>query len=85
MKKTLGLFLVLFVGIQQLVYAQTGIGTNSPNDQAVLEIQSVDKGVLFPSISLTSTTTFLGGISATSFPHEYAGLQHQHGNDYNRS
>ena len=66
MKKTLGLFLVLFVGIQQLVYAQTGIGTNSPNDQAVLEIQSVDKGVLFPSISLTSTTTFLGGISATA-------------------
>ena len=66
MKKTLGLFLVLFVGIQQLVYAQTGIGTNSPNEQAVLEIQSVDKGVLFPSISLTSTTTFLGGISATA-------------------
>ena len=66
MKKTLGLFLVLFVGTQQLVFAQTGIGTNSPNDQAVLEIQSVDKGVLFPSISLTSTTTFLGGISATA-------------------
>ena len=66
MKKTLGLFLVLFVGIQKLVYAQTGIGTNSPNEQAVLEIQSVDKGVLFPSISLTSTTTFLGGISATA-------------------
>ena len=66
MKKTLGVFLVLFVGIQQLSYAQTGIGTNSPNEQAVLEIQSVDKGVLFPSISLTSTTTFLGGISATA-------------------
>ena len=66
MKKTLGLFLVLFVGLQKLVYAQTGIGTNSPNEQAVLEIQSVDKGVLFPSISLTSTTTFLGGISATA-------------------
>ena len=66
MKNIFGLFLVLFVGIQQLVYAQTGIGTNSPNEQAVLDIQSVDKGVLFPSISLTSTTTFLGGISATA-------------------
>ena len=66
MKSISCLFLVLFVGIQQLVYAQTGIGTNSPNEQAVLEIQSVDKGVLFPSISLTSTTTFLGGISATA-------------------
>ena len=64
-----GLILILFIWTSlfvNLVFAQTGIGTNSPNDQAVLEIQSVDKGVLFPSISLTSTTTFLGGISATA-------------------
>ena len=64
-----GLILILFIWTSlfvNFVYAQTGIGTNSPNEQAVLEIQSVDKGVLFPSISLTSTTTFLGGISATA-------------------
>ena len=37
--------------------AQTGIGTNQPNAQSVLDIQSVDKGI-FPSISLTASTTF---------------------------
>ena len=58
-------FVFFFLSIR-LTFSQEGIGTNSPNEQAVLEIQSVDKGVLFPSISLTSTTTFLGGISATA-------------------
>ena len=42
----------------------------------------MEKGVLFTYISLTSTTTFLWGIS---FPHQYAGLHHQHGNEYSRS
>lgn len=36
--------------------AQVGIGTPSPNASAMLEINSKNKGVLFPSIALTSTT-----------------------------
>ena len=47
-------FVFFFLSIR-LIFSQEGIGTNSPNEQAVLEIQSVDKGVLFPSKSLTST------------------------------
>lgn len=36
--------------------AQVGIGTSSPNPSAMLEINSANKGVLFPSVSLDSET-----------------------------
>jgi hypothetical protein len=38
------------------IYAQVGIGTPHPNPSAMLEISSKNKGVLFPSIALTSIT-----------------------------
>ena len=37
-------------------FAQVGIGTPNPNSSAMLEINSNNKGVLFPRIALTSTT-----------------------------
>ena len=50
------------------VWAQYGIGTNTPNASAALEIESPDKGVLIPSITLTSTSTFapITGTASTS-------------------
>ncbi|MEI6866296.1 MAG: hypothetical protein V5787_09700, partial [Flavicella sp.] len=35
-------------------YSQVGIGTNSPNESAMLDIVSSDQGVLIPQIALTS-------------------------------
>ncbi len=60
---TLALLLFLLCGS---LYAQDGLGTNAPNPQAILDLQSNDKGVLLPQISLTASTTFLGGVTATA-------------------
>lgn len=38
----------------------TGIGTTTPDDSAILDITSTDKGILGPRISLTSATMQLG-------------------------
>ncbi|MEK9602901.1 MAG: hypothetical protein VW127_00575 [Flavobacteriaceae bacterium] len=46
--------------------AQQGIGTVTPNDNAALEIQSPDKGLLIPRISLTNSSTLFLGVIATS-------------------
>jgi len=47
---------LLFVLASYGAYSQTGIGTLNPNPSAQLEIQSTTKGVLFPRVSLTSST-----------------------------
>ena len=65
------------------VSAQVGIGTTTPNQSAALHVNSNNKGVLLPSIALTSVTdnitvpspsdglmvwnNGLGGVSATGF------------------
>ncbi len=45
------------------VSAQTGIGTKSPNPDAMLEVNATDKGLLLPRIALTGTANAapLGG------------------------
>ena len=48
------------------LFAQKGLGINTPDPQAALHIVSPDKGVLLPQISLTASTTFLGGATATA-------------------
>ena len=45
------------------VYAQQGIGTVTPNDNAALEIESPDKGVLIPRISLSNSNTLFMGVT----------------------
>jgi hypothetical protein len=50
--------LLLFVGTQ--LNAQVGIGTNTPHNSAMLEVQSSDKGLLFPRM----TTVQRSGIAA---------------------
>ena len=47
-------------------FAQTGIGTNAPNEHSVLELVSNNKGLLLPRLSLTSSTTFLNGSATAS-------------------
>ncbi|MEI7488069.1 MAG: hypothetical protein WCJ72_11795, partial [Chryseobacterium sp.] len=49
---SVGLFLVF----HSRSYAQVGIGTFSPNNSAMLEINSKNKGLLIPSIALNSST-----------------------------
>ena len=39
-------------------WAQQGIGTVTPNASAALTIESPDKGILIPSISLTASGSF---------------------------
>lgn len=64
MKQYLHLLLVLFLVGSAGLYAQQGIGTNTPNDNAALEIDSPDKGVLIPRISLVSSSTLFTGVTA---------------------
>jgi hypothetical protein len=52
MKRLLLLFLVISSGL----YAQTGIGTTTPNASAKLDVFSTNKGFLPPRVTLTSTT-----------------------------
>ena len=47
-------------------FAQTGIGTNAPNEHSVLELVSNNKGLLLPRLSLTSSVTFLNGSATAS-------------------
>lgn len=48
------LFLFLFLSIN--IFAQTGIGTTTPNASAKLDVFSTNKGFLPPRVTLTSTT-----------------------------
>ena len=52
--KKISLLIVILLSVQ-LAVAQTGIGTNAPNDAAALEIDSPDKGLLLPRVALTGT------------------------------
>ena len=48
---TLGLSLMMLFKVN----AQVGIGTNTPNANSLLELESSTKGVLFPRVALTGT------------------------------
>ncbi len=43
--------------------AQVGIGTDSPNSEAILDVVATDKGILVPRVTLTSSTVDLDGDS----------------------
>jgi hypothetical protein len=48
--------LIFFLIISQALYAQTGIGTSSPDASAKLEVSASNKGFLPPRVTLTSGT-----------------------------
>ena len=51
-------FKVLFLLISFGAFAQTGIGTTTPNASAKLEVAATDKGFLPPRVALTASNTF---------------------------
>lgn len=74
---------ILFILLSCISYAQVGIGLPDPDQSAMLQIRSANKGLLIPSIALTSLTDITtipspansllvwnngkGGLSATGF------------------
>lgn len=52
MKKTL---LVLLLSLGQLLFAQTGIGTKTPQQNAILDLSATNKALLLPRVNNTST------------------------------
>lgn len=61
MKKILFLFL-----ITSKLFAQTGIGTTTPNASAKLDVSSTDKGFLPPRIALTAANVFSPVVGTSS-------------------
>ena len=51
-------FKVLFLLISFGAFGQTGIGTNTPNASAKLEVAATDKGFLPPRVALTASNVF---------------------------
>ncbi len=59
MKKIYTLTVMLFVFIiNTIAQGNVGIGTNTPDNSAVLDITSTDKGLLMPRVSLSNVATF---------------------------
>lgn len=48
--------ILIIILLNNLTYAQTGIGTTSPNPSAKLDVYASDKGFLPPRVTLTSVT-----------------------------
>jgi hypothetical protein len=49
-------YILLFLLVSYTVFAQTGIGTTTPNASAKLDVYSTNKGFLPPRVTLTSTS-----------------------------
>jgi hypothetical protein len=49
-------FILSLLACQSTVFAQLGVGTNSPDASAQLDVTATDKGFLAPRIALTSAT-----------------------------
>ena len=49
--------LLLFILIPSILEGQVGIGTNTPDNSALLEVQSTDRGILFPRMSTMQRTS----------------------------
>lgn len=54
LKRGFFIFTFFFNG---LIFAQVGIGTTSPNADAILDVLSTNKGILLPRVALTSSST----------------------------
>ena len=58
MHQYMKLYLYLFFSLISLVVpAQVGIGTNTPDNSAILEVQATDRGVLFPRMTTVQRTS----------------------------
>ena len=63
-------FALIFLGFQMIATAQTtgsvGVGTTTPNTNAVLDITSTTKGLLMPRLTAAQRTTLTATLSATT-------------------
>jgi microcystin-dependent protein len=59
--KKISLFLILFLPV--LSYAQTGIGTTTPDANAALDISSTQKGVLLPRLNAAQLATLVSTLT----------------------
>jgi hypothetical protein len=66
MKKTITpLFLLLVTTLSLLsASAQTGIGTTTPNSQAILDITSTQKGLLLPRLTAAQQSTLASTLTS---------------------
>lgn len=55
------IYLAFAILASTMAFSQVGIGTNTPNQESILDIVSTTKGVLIPRVNLTSTTLDLDG------------------------
>lgn len=53
-------FLFFSITVFQSLHCQVGIGTTTPNSKAILDIQSTNKGVLFPRLSTVQMNAISG-------------------------
>ncbi len=51
------LLIILTLAVANSIYAQTGIGTTTPNASAKLDVYATDKGFLPPRVALTATNS----------------------------
>lgn len=51
-------FIILFIFCASIAYAQQGIGTDTPNKSAALDIKSEKRGLLIPRVELSSLTNY---------------------------
>lgn len=49
-------FFIIFIFLTLQLNAQVGVNTSSPDNSSILDITSVDKGLLIPRVELQSTT-----------------------------
>lgn len=57
MRKMKSVLIILGILTSCLTFAQVGIGTTSPNADALVHLRSTNKGLLIPTLGLTSTTS----------------------------
>src|SRR4051812_9680229 len=55
----LALFIVLLSGPKQLIFAQVGIGTTTPNASSILDLTATDKGLLIPRMTASQRAAIL--------------------------
>ena len=62
------IYLAFAILASTMAFSQVGIGTNSPNQESILDIVSTTKGVLIPRVNLTSTTLDLDSSTGVGNP-----------------
>ena len=60
------LIALALMGGTATIHAQYGLGTNTPNAQAALHIESASHGVLIPNVALTDAAVLFTGVTATA-------------------